>query len=173
MTDPLLITSRDRLLDSVRGLSEAQWHFRPAPERWSIAGVVEHVALIEGLIHGIVGRLGAAPVVDPGAAPCRNDAEIDEFIRVEVPRREAKLEAPPMVQPTGNVAPEESLRRFVEARARTLELFDSAPHLRGRVLPHPAFGPWDGYQWLLAAGSHAARHTGQILEIKSHEGFPQ
>jgi hypothetical protein len=169
MTDPLLITSRDRLLDSVRGLSNAQWHFRPAPDRWSIAGVVEHVALIEGLIHGIVGRVETAQPAPAG----RDDAAIDEFIRTEVPKREAKLEAPAMVRPTGNVAPEESLRRFVEARARTVELFDSAPHLRGRVLPHPAFGPWDGYQWLLAAGSHAARHTGQILEIKSHEGFPQ
>ena len=169
MTDPLLITSRDRLLESVRGLSETQWHFTPAPDRWSIAGVVEHVALIEGLIHGIVGRLDAAPDASPG----RNDAEIDEFIRTEVPKREAKLEAPPMVRPTGTVAPEDSLRRFVEARARTIELFDSAPHLRGRVLPHPAFGPWDGHQWLLAAGSHSARHTAQVLEIKADGSFPK
>jgi hypothetical protein len=40
-------------------------------------------------------------------------------------------------------------------------------------MPNPFFGPWDGYQWLLAVASHTTRHTGQILEVKAHPNFPQ
>ena len=47
-----------------------------------------------------------------------------------------------------------------------------APLLRGRVRPHPLFGPWDGFQWLLATGSHTARHNDQIREIKADVNFP-
>jgi hypothetical protein len=55
---------------------------------------------------------------------------------------------------------------------RTAELLSVARNLRGHVLPHPVFGPWDGYQWILAAGCHSARHTGQILEVKADPNFP-
>jgi len=34
------------------------------------------------------------------------------------------------------------------------------------------FGPWDGYQWLLATGLHTARHNEQIREIKGDVNFP-
>jgi hypothetical protein len=40
------------------------------------------------------------------------------------------------------------------------------------VIPHPFFGFWDGYHWLLAAAAHGSRHAGQIAEIKSHPDFP-
>ena len=30
--------------------------------------------------------------------------------------------------------------------------------------PHPALGPFNGYEWIAFAGSHAARHAAQIKE---------
>src|SRR5260370_25583730 len=36
--------TRKLLLDSVAGLSYAQWNFKPAPERWSIARCADHIA---------------------------------------------------------------------------------------------------------------------------------
>lgn len=33
------------LFESVAGLSEAQWNFKPARERWSIAESAEHIAI--------------------------------------------------------------------------------------------------------------------------------
>jgi hypothetical protein len=44
--------------------------------------------------------------------------------------------------------------------------------LRQHAVDHPLFGPWDGYQWLLAAASHGARHTGQLREVKADQNFP-
>ncbi len=40
-----LHASRKLFLDSVAGLSDAQLNFKPAPEKWSIAEVAEHIAL--------------------------------------------------------------------------------------------------------------------------------
>jgi hypothetical protein len=44
-----LAETRDGLAGAVKGLSEAQWKFKPGPDRWSVAEVVEHLAVTEGV----------------------------------------------------------------------------------------------------------------------------
>jgi hypothetical protein len=39
-----LESTKKDVLEATKGLSEAQWNFRPAPDRWSVAQVMEHVA---------------------------------------------------------------------------------------------------------------------------------
>src|SRR5262245_47593986 len=53
--------TRTGVADAVKGLSEAQWKFKPAPDRWSIAEVVEHLAVVEDLVKDILGKIGQAP----------------------------------------------------------------------------------------------------------------
>ena len=38
-------TTRDNFLKSIAGLSQKQWTFKPAPERWSVAEVAEHITV--------------------------------------------------------------------------------------------------------------------------------
>jgi hypothetical protein len=64
------------------------------------------------------------------------------------------------------------MERFKEGRAHTLQLLAEAPALRGHIAMHPIAGAWDGYQWILAAGGHGARHAAQIEEVKADPGFP-
>ena len=45
-----LEASEKVFLDATRGLSEAQWNFKPAPDRWSVAECAEHIGVTEGLI---------------------------------------------------------------------------------------------------------------------------
>jgi len=70
------------VLDAVKGLSPAQWNFKPAPERWSIAECMEHIAA-EDFIRGAVenGVMKAPP------APGRDVAQIDAAIIENVPER--------------------------------------------------------------------------------------
>jgi hypothetical protein len=160
--------TRNALVDSVVGLSAQQWEFKPAPDRWSIAEIVEHLVIIEGRVQALVGRMGEAP-----APPADWDqAEMDARILREVPDRSSKIQAPPVLCPTEAWSRTEALERFFKTRERTIQLL-SEPSLRGHVLPHPIMGMWDGYQWLVAAGAHGLRHTGQILEVKSAANFPQ
>src|SRR5215831_19413734 len=46
--------SRQAFLDATKGLSEAQWNFKAAPNRWSIAECANHIALSEGFFFGII-----------------------------------------------------------------------------------------------------------------------
>lgn len=163
-----LSSTRDNLVEIVSGLSDPQWNFKPAPDRWSIAEILEHVAIIEDRVHAIVGKMPTSPQAEPD----RISSDVEKIIFDEVPKRSAKVEAPPAVCPPHQWSPAESLSRFLQSRSYTLELLDSAPSLRGHVLPHPVFGPWDGYQWILAAAGHTARHTDQILEVKACPDFP-
>ena len=163
-----LASTRDALLEALSGLSDLQWKFRPAPDRWSIAEVMEHVAFIEGRIQEIIGNLGEAPA----DWPMREVKQVDEFVLYMIPSRELRVRAPERIRPIGRWTGPEALEHFLNGCKKTFELLVSAPHLRGRVLPHPIFGAWDGYQWILAASAHTERHTKQILEVKADPGFP-
>ncbi len=49
-----LIKTRDALLQSVAGLTASQWEFKPAPDRWSVAEVLEHIILVEtAILHNV------------------------------------------------------------------------------------------------------------------------
>src|SRR3954454_11002064 len=164
-----LISTRDNLRQSLRDVAEEQWDFKPAPEQWSIAEVLEHVVLIETRIHNLIRKMPEAPEAEPD----RDNQRIEEFILANLHRRSRKVQAPPHLLPTRRWSPEEMLQQFGNSRDKTLQLLAEAPGLRGHVFPHPLFGPWDGYQWLLALAGHTARHTGQILELKLKFEFPR
>ena len=46
-----LESTRRDVLDATKGLSEAQWNFKPGPDRWSVAQVMEHIAAAEDFIR--------------------------------------------------------------------------------------------------------------------------
>ena len=163
-----LAVARGYLFESVSGLSAAQWDFRPDNDTWSIADILEHLVLIEGRVHAIIGNMIDCPEAEPG----HKEKEVDDFIINEVPKRSIRVKAPTPVCPVSRWTGPEALELFIASRDQTMQLL-GAPLLRGRVRPHPLFGPWDGYQWLLAVASHTMRHTGQILEVKAHPNFPQ
>jgi len=160
--------TEEALLVEVRDLSDAEWRFKPTDDTWSIANIVEHLVVIEETVHGVVEKMEHAPPADPG----RSSSIVDQYVMTEAPNRANKLIAPAMAQPQGRYADRKSIEFFVKGRARTREIFETTPYLRGRLLPHPMFGLWDGYQWLLATSAHTERHTEQIRELKTHPAFP-
>ena len=163
-----LTVTRDRLVDALKDLSDAQWNFKPYPERWSIAETMEHVAIVEARVQEIIKSMAQAPA----DAPDRDVKQVDAFVLVAVPMRHPRVKAPERISPLGGRTGRQALQDFLGNRARTVALLSTAPHLRSRVVPHPILGPWDGYQWILAAGAHSARHTGQVLEVKEEPNFP-
>jgi hypothetical protein len=162
-----LSVTRGFLLESVSGLSAAQWDFKPTNDIWSIAEIMEHVVLIETSIHGIIESVNDAS----GTVPEADRSEMDEFILNQIPKRSRKGKSPPQACPTGRWSGPEALQHFVVCREQSTRLLVTR-RLRGHMFPHPVFGPWDGYQWLLAAASHGARHTEQMREVKAHQNFP-
>jgi DinB superfamily len=125
---------------------------------------VEHLALVEEFVaQNVLGGIAKAPA----PAADRDYKQIDAMILAKVPDRSTKAQAPPPITPTGRWTPAEALEHLLAARAQTVALFKSTPDLRQHVINHPAFGPLDGYEWVLTVAAHTDRHTKQILEVKA------
>ncbi len=165
-----LADSRNCLIESTQGLSDAQWHFTPAPGSWSVSQVLEHLTVLEGLFVDVrFPMLMQAPPSEPRAGVEQTDAIILE----SVPDRTVKITAPGPICPSGQCPPAELLERFRAHREKTMALARETDGLREHVAPHPVLGPLDAYQWLLAVAAHTRRHVGQIQEVKSNPLFPQ
>lgn len=161
--------TRATLSNEIKRLSDKQLNFKPANGGWSIAEVIEHVALVEGTIENILGTLDQSQV----ASPNRDLKKLDEIVLREVPDRSKKFQAPSFVSPTGKWTAAAALDQFQSARKHITEILHSKKDLRKNVVEHPVYGFLDGYQWILATAGHSERHTKQIQEIKSDPGFPK
>ena len=168
-----LHASRKMFLDSIDGLSEAQWKFKPAPDRWSVAECAEHMALIEdALFERVTEEVMKTPRVSAKSASER--AEKDALVLTTVRNRDEKLHAPDHLQPTGRWASKEALvRHFKQSRDRTIAYIEKTDEeLRNHVAPHPRLGQLDAYQRILLLSAHSERHVAQIREVKQHPDFP-
>lgn len=165
------LQSTDKNLeDAVKGLSAAQWTFKPAPDRWSIAEVVEHLGATEDKLRGYV-----VDVVMKGpAAPGRDVKAIDEKIMMFIPDRSKKAQAPEELKPTDRFgSPENALKHLEESRTKTEDVLKNTPDLRGHAAESPIGDKLDGYDWILFIAAHSDRHTKQILEVKADPNFPK
>ncbi len=166
-----LESTKKGVLDATKGLSEAQWNFKPAPDKWSVAECVEHIAAAEDFIRGMaVDRVMKAP-----AAPDRDIAKIDAGIMAMIPDRSQKAQAPDELKPTNRFgSPEGSLKHFAESRTATENFLKDTPDLRAHAVDSPIGGPkLDAYEWVLFVSAHSQRHTKQIEEVKADPNFPK
>lgn len=167
-----LHATRKMFLDSVAGLSDAQWTFKPSPNAWSIAECAEHIALSEDMLFNVATvKAMQTPATPEKAAELKGK---DEMLLKMLPDRSKKAQAPEQLKPTGRwKTPREAVAAFKKSRdAHIAYLNKTGDDLRAHVLDHPAFGPLDGYQWLLLLSGHTERHTLQILEVKKAPGYP-
>lgn len=162
--------TESRLLEAVSGLSEAQWNYKPAPDRWSIAECTEHITAAEPMIRKMIADATTAPLSDEA----KKTAVKDEMIKKGLVDRSQKFKAPEPLIPTnryGNAAA--ALEAFKKERAETVKLASDAADLRANGSKHFIFGDLDAYGWFLFLSGHAERHTLQIEEVKASEGFPK
>jgi hypothetical protein len=166
-----LESTQQGVVDATKGLSPAQWSFKPAPDRWSIAEVTEHIAAAEDFIRGmVVEKVMTAPTRPAG----EDVASIDALVLTAIPDRSQKKQAPDPLKPTNRFgSPEASLKHFAEARATTEDFLTKTPDLREHAADSPLGKKLDGYEWILFIAAHSERHTKQILEVKADPNFPK
>jgi uncharacterized damage-inducible protein DinB len=164
-----LSATRRQVLETVQNLAPTQLDYRPGPDRWSPAQIVEHLAIVEGLILFRIDAALKSPQSQQSAWQGRDD-ELMSAIR----SRESRVQAPERVRPTGQLPHDELFRKFNANRNRIIEFAATtdAP-LRNMCSPHPIFGDLDCYQWLLAVAAHSERHHAQIREVMADANFPQ
>jgi uncharacterized damage-inducible protein DinB len=159
------------VLTATKGLSEAQWNFKPATNRWSVAEVTEHIAAAEDFLMNMIQE-------QVMKAPARTNATdvkaIDEFVLKAIPDRSVKAQAPEPLQPNNRFgSPQDSLKHFKESRAKTIKFLKTTKDLRDHAINSPLGKELDGYEWVLFIAAHSERHTKQIIEVKADPNFPK
>jgi uncharacterized damage-inducible protein DinB len=165
-----LESTRKGVLEATKGLSEAQWNFKPAPDRWSVAEVTEHIAAAEDLLR--------SRVEEVMKAPARTEADdvkaLDDLVLTKVPDRSAKFQAPDPLKPTNRYgSPQASLKHFKESRKQTEDFLKKHDDLRAHAVDSPFGKKLDAYEWILFTAAHSERHTKQIAEVKADPNFPK
>ena len=165
--------SRKAFLAAIDGLSDAQYRFKPAPDRWSVAEVAEHIAVSEESLLGMVKeRVLKTPATPELLAQVNRD---NNLLLSRVQDRSNKVQAPEMLRPSGRFPTVDAVKAaFSQSRDKSVEFVKAAPeNLHAYAAPHPVLKALDGYQWLLLLSAHTGRHTAQILEVKADPKFPR
>ena len=166
-----LESTKANVVATTNGLSEAQWNFKPAPDRWSVAQVMEHIAASEDFIRD--GLIKDKVMVSAAGPPDRDMKKIDDAVVKMVPDRSHKAQAPEPLVPNNRFgSPEGSLKHFLESRATTEQYLKTTSGLRDHVMDGPV-GKMDGYEFILFIAAHSERHTKQIEEVKADPNFPK
>lgn len=165
--------TRKNFLESVKSLSEAQWKFKAAPEKWSIAEAAEHIAVSEETLMSLVtDRIMKSP-----AAPEKKEAAKgkEKLLPAMLTDRSSKFQAPEMLKPTNRWTNQADLAKsFNASRDKTIAYVNtSQDDLRSHFGPHPVLKDLDAYQWIFLIAGHSARHTAQINEVKADPNFPK
>jgi hypothetical protein len=166
---------REKLLQSISGLSDAQLNHKPNDTAWSISDVLSHVSLVEEASAKLTSNmLKQARADNPPHDPSPDGSELHSMDEIFARMAASKFQAPEFLAPHSHSSVEESLARLTTSRERMLanvEQLDGLD-LTGLTYPHPFAGPLNTYQWILIAGAHELRHAEQINRIKSQPGFP-
>ena len=162
----LLHRTEELFLLALENISADQACFKTAPDRWSIAGIAEHVVSVEEFLLELL--RSATPSTD------ESNRVIDGKIHRFAASRTRVVRAPQSVHPCGRFADlADSAAHFREVRQRSyLYVQQTAANSRGLRVQHPVAGNIDAYQCLLLLAYHPVRHIGQIDEIKAHPDYP-
>lgn len=160
--------SRKIVADAAAGLSEKQLKWKASPDRWSIAEVIEHLAITESFLFGLYKQVSAG-AANPAAKAAQKDEELLKSIR----SRDQKVKAPEQAAPKQSFAnATDALAAFKERRDGTIAYVETNQDQDLRLKIAPGMG-MDAYQIFLLLAAHAQRHTDQINEIKASPGYPK
>lgn len=158
------------LTKATKGLSEDQLNWKESEDSWSIAECVEHIAISEKNIFGMV---EAALATEPDPSKRSEVQMSDEQVLGIITSRERKVQTRPEFEPKSNFGDYQgSMSTFKERRKENLTFVKKTDEdLRNRYCTLP-FGTIDAVQALFFLSGHVERHTSQIKEIKAAGNFP-
>ena len=164
--------TRNDLANTISGLTEDQFNFKPADDRWSVRECLQHIALTENSLWQWCESTIKAPANPEKRADVKNS---DEQVIKMISDRSQKFQAAPEMKPekstyttaidafNGFKAARESLIKYVK---------NTKEDLRNHIAQAP-MGAVDAYQLILFIGAHCNRHTQQIAEILADPNFPK
>ena len=172
-----LHATRKQILDMIAPLSEAQWTFKAAPERWSIAECAEHITETENLLRGLIVQSAKKLPVDEtkrADRTAKKDASA-KAVLTTITDRSKPVSAPGEIRPTGRYATKAALvAMFNSRRDETIRYVETTEDdLRGRFFKAGPAPEMDLYEMILMISGHSERHLLQIKEVTAAPGYPK
>ena len=160
--------SRERLRTAIETIPGELRDQPPGSDRWSVAAVLEHLALVAERAAGVVGRKVAEARTANAGPEETSPAVLTPQAETMLIDRSSKREAPEAVRPAG-LTYAAALARLDAGRTALKTTLVSADGLAlGKLVhEHPRFGPLNPYQWAGFVAAHELRHAAQIAEIAS------
>jgi hypothetical protein len=147
--------STDMLLAAIDGVTPEQWVYQESPERWSIAGVTEHLVKSETGLRGVL--IDSVLAGEPMMEMPDSTMEADQAIRAMMADRSYPIQTTDAMEPTGMYAtPEEAAAAFEAARDETVEFLKNTDENLRAHSGSLAEGmpPMDGAQWVVFIAGH-------------------
>lgn len=167
-----LHATQKQVSDTILSLTPAQLAFHAGDKQWSVADCLEHLALTErGLFGMLQGQVMKSPAAPEKVALTKGK---DEAVMKTIASREVKAKAPEMFVPSHKwKTTAETLAAFRAARQDTIAYVEKTPaDLRLHFMEMPGM-TMDGYQLILMIGAHTERHFAQMQEVMANPGFPK
>ena len=166
-----LQASRAAFLNALADVkTDAQWNYKPAPDRWSVAECAAHIIAAEQYFRDNIAAALKSPALPAAQQSTAGDAVIVRMIR----DRSSKFQAPAALEPKGKVVPRaQAIKDFEATRAKTLDYVRTT---QDPLREHGAGTPpqvTTAYQLVLMLSGHTERHTAQLLEVKASAGYPK
>jgi hypothetical protein len=158
---------------AIEGVSEEQWKWKPAPERWSVGETAEHIVLAEAMLFENVKQAVSSPANPAWEEQTKGKTEF--IVQVMAPRL-GKAQAPEPIVPRNGMTLAQVKDRFDHQRAEIVKFAsDTSVALKEHTVEHPfpIFGTLNAYQWLIYVPLHTERHDKQIAEVKATAGYPK
>jgi len=163
--------SIDQINEATRNLSDAQWNFKPGPDKWSINEVVEHIAIWELLLQRDISLALSDPPKPELTKTAWPDSSTLGFIMEDKPHHSLDYTKPfsftiPMGLNDGskNLLWLQKMRKedgdFVKNTKQDMRVY-----YRGR-------GSESVHVLYILIFGHADRHLRQIMKIKADPAFP-
>jgi len=168
----LLKQTEAGVFDAIKGLSEAQLNFKAAPDKWSVAECIKHIAAAEKELWAMAEPALTQPANPEKRAEIKfSDNDLIKAVEDRTHKSQTFAALEPANSPYKTVS--EALAAFKAGREKLITLIgNTKANLRNHVVILPV-GTYDSYQFVLLIAAHSNRHTQQIDEVKANTDFPK
>ena len=159
--------SRAVLAAAVNEVPDGRRRTRPAQGRWSVAEVLEHLAMVDRFFAKRIAD-AIAEARAAGLGPERRPRDpLPADVALKMKDRAQRREARDAVKPTGAVETTVAWDDLDRARQEVRDAVAGADGLAlgGITMEHRLFGSLSVYQWVELTAAHEIRHADQIREI--------
>lgn len=157
----VLKNSETRLTEKIATVDEDLFQFKPDAHTWSMAELVEHLAITDQSLLAAIIKKGERLYEEmPETFP-------NKKIIKATSNRKIKVKAPDHLVPQGRFKTKEMAIQGFRANREKVENFVATTDLplEKVAFPHFALGLIDGKGWITFMSGHCQRHTDQMEEI--------